>query len=231
MLLIVGTSLAENTQTQNETLTFKGIAWNQAIDDVAKELDADPNLTHGDEYIHENTTLENHLGYDYKNSGITMLYKAKVAGYDAWLTAEFIYPIVDFVVDREYSDATLYAAIYNFSGMSDYQAGYDDLCVKLSSLYGPYETNTHKNILTGTESSRGAKWVATDGSIIYLRMDKELFTGVANGLYLIYESQETTDSLRHVENPDDYRRSEEKRLKEEEEERLREENQNNIDGL
>jgi hypothetical protein len=111
---------------------------------------------------HERTkgisSIERQIGY-------SIIMSPRVAGYDTYMAyISFIYPVQEngFLLKSD-DDAQLYLAYYEFSEyeIDDFQAAFDDLLSKLSSLYGEGEQSK-------TDDASKIQWTDPDGNTVRL---------------------------------------------------------------
>ena len=122
-------------------------------------------------------------GYKGEYSGLT------VAGYTpSQLSVCFMYPIENNVINHNEEEAELYLAWYNFGkdDFSDYEAIYNDLLTKLSSLYG-------EGKLSNSKRSSMITWKDIQGNMIRLWMNDD--KNVINLAYMVFDADDRLDAL------------------------------------
>lgn len=157
-------------------ILFRGIDWYSTKEDVEQRIYSEgaaatgwrsnPNeiyqMNDADSYYFAEKAVEVG-GYYGWYSGIT------VAGYTpSNLSVNYMYPIKDGLIVHDDESAEMYLAWYEFSrnDFKDYEAIYEDLSTKLTSLYGEGQlSNTKKNTMT--------TWTDPKGNIIRLWIDDD----------------------------------------------------------
>lgn len=122
-------------------------------------------------------------GYKGEYSGLT------VAGYTpSQLSVCFMYPIENNVINHNEEEAELYLAWYHFGkdDFSDYEAIYNDLLTKLSSLYGEGKISNSKRCSMIT-------WKDIQGNMIRLWMNDD--KNVINIAYMAFDADDRLDAL------------------------------------
>ena len=157
-------------------ILFRGIDWHSTKQDVEQKIFSEgavatgwqrnPNEIHrlcdADSYNFTEDAVEIG-GYNGWYSGIT------VAGYTpSYLYINYMYPINDDGIVHNDESTETYLAWYEFSrnDFKDYEAIYDDLSSKLSSLYG-------EGVLSNTKKNTMTNWTDPKGNIIRLWIDDD----------------------------------------------------------
>lgn len=181
--------------------TFNGIAWYTdaaTVDQIVSSIDGVRKPIFG--AVERNAKIDGWFRkwkYFYtddavENGGIILNYNAvRFEGYTAQLSLSFVYSIVNNRVNRDYTSAELYMAVYTIDSGRNLYGVYENLKQKLKSTYGQYVSKSYYD--GGME---GVMWTASDGSIIWLRISQ-------NTVYKNYEDVTITffapDGLAHME--------------------------------
>jgi len=112
-----------------------------------------------------------------------------VAGYrPSELDVCFMYPVENNVINHNEEEAELYLAWYNFGkdDFSDYEAIYNDLLTKLSSIYG-------EGKLSNTKRYSMTTWKDIQGNMVRLWMNDD--KNVINLGYMVFDAEDRLDTL------------------------------------
>lgn len=209
-----------------EEITFRGIPWGSSMSKVEESFDSDMFYTHDEATVRrwENITEQvdwEHL-YDYPDGWECLYmgfgeYAMKVAGYDVIMSVACRYGIGENnEILKDKSDSVLCSASYTFD-VIDYVAAYDDLKVKLTSLYGDgiETTDTDEGYYWGMNTSdeyhttvKVTTWVGENDTEakLYCSVDDVDDPLLQNDLLVLYygktsedENIERLQKLLHVE--------------------------------
>lgn len=180
VFLFCSFAIAESNISEGATIRFRDFEWYAPFEEVDATMIRSSDATFMSHMDFENTTIDSINGaeweYMYSDDRVdeggvcAYYYDISVAGYLAEAELYYIYPIVNNTVRRDKNDAQLYLATYSISDLADMQAVYEDLNVKLSSLYG-----------AGTDKS------SNDFDGMYWQ------DSIGNAIWLVYETNETFD--------------------------------------
>lgn len=163
-------------------IRFRGLEWYSDYSTVHSLLlqDCEPNFLPC--YCLENTTIDsiNRIEWAYMFSddrvdeaGVSVCYyDISVAGYVADVDVYYMYPIKNGKVDRNLESSQMYTAYYVFEDMADLPAVYDDLSVKLTSLYGEGtpKSNGYYNSIYWQDSQGNMAWLLIESDNTEVRL-------------------------------------------------------------
>ena len=164
------------------TIFFRGLEWYSEYDEVHSLLlqDCEPSILPF--FCFENTTIDSIYRIEWaymfsddrvEEAGVNVCYNdISVAGYIADAEVYYMYPIKNGKVDRSLEGAQMYVAYYVFEDMADLPAVYDDLSIKLTSLYGEGtpKSNGYYNGIYWQDSHGNMAWllIENDNSAVRL---------------------------------------------------------------
>ena len=132
-----------------------------------------------------------------------------VAGHEAKLALEFIYPIENNKIVRDSNSAQLFKADYLIRN-DDLIGTYSDLLAKLTKLYGEpitcEKTAGYKRYYD-VDIKGDSFWKAEDGSIVWLALYYNTSKDTYDAIYLVYAAPNSTDRLIELQNQIEYEKN------------------------